>query len=422
MTPDNQLEQSIVEIARRARSAAQKLAKASSAQKDEGLRVIAANLRGRTSPLLQSNRKDVERAKQAGLTSALIDRLTLTKKRIEAMAAGLDEITRLPDPVGEVTRMWRRPNGLRIGKVRVPIGVIGFIYESRPNVTVDAAGLCVKSGNAIILRGGSEAIESNSAVAEVVALSLGQAGLPEDCVQLLRMTDRAAVNIMLKLDEYIDLIIPRGGKPLIKLVVENSMIPVIMHYEGICHTYVDEFADLDMAETICMNAKVQRPGVCNAMETLLVHSRVAEEFLPRMCKSYTDASVEIRGCDKTRKILPKAKAATDEDWRTEYLDLILSVKVVDSIDEAIEHIARYGSAHSDAIVTENYRRAQQFIEEVDSSAVFVNASTRFNDGFEFGLGAEIGISTNRLHCRGPMGLEELTTYKYIVYGNGQIRQ
>jgi len=422
VTPDNQLEQSIVEIARRARSAAQKLAKASSAQKDEGLRVIAANLRGRTSPLLQSNRKDVERAKQAGLTSALIDRLTLTKKRIEAMAAGLDEITRLPDPVGEVTRMWRRPNGLRIGKVRVPIGVIGFIYESRPNVTVDAAGLCVKSGNAIILRGGSEAIESNSAVAEVVALSLGQAGLPEDCVQLLRMTDRAAVNIMLKLDEYIDLIIPRGGKPLIKLVVENSMIPVIMHYEGICHTYVDEFADLDMAETICMNAKVQRPGVCNAMETLLVHSRVAEEFLPRMCKSYTDASVEIRGCDKTRKILPKAKAATDEDWRTEYLDLILSVKVVDSIDEAIEHIARYGSAHSDAIVTENYRRAQQFIEEVDSSAVFVNASTRFNDGFEFGLGAEIGISTNRLHCRGPMGLEELTTYKYIVYGNGQIRQ
>ncbi len=412
----------VLDIAQRARAAARRLAKVSSGQKNEALKLMADNLRAETGAILQRNLKDVERAKEAALSSALIDRLTLTKARIEAMAAGLEEIIKLPDPVGEVMKMWKRPNGLRIGKVRVPIGVIGFIYESRPNVTVDAAGLCVKSGNAIILRGGSEAIESNSAIADVITASLGRAGLPEDCVRVIRSTDRSAVGLMLTLDKYIDLIIPRGGKSLVKLVADNSTIPVIMHYEGICHTYVDEFADPGMAETICMNAKVQRPGVCNAMETLLVHSRVAEEFLPRIWESMTGAGVEIRGCEKTRKILPKAIGATEEDWSTEYLDLILSVKVVESIDEAIEHIETYGSAHSDAIVTENYSRAQKFLEEVDSSAVFVNASTRFNDGFEFGLGAEIGISTNRLHCRGPMGLEELTTTKYIVYGNGQIRQ
>ncbi|MBI4830910.1 MAG: glutamate-5-semialdehyde dehydrogenase [Candidatus Lindowbacteria bacterium] len=412
----------VLDIAQRARAAARRLAKVSSGQKNEALKLMADNLRAEIGAILQRNLKDVERAKEAALSSALIDRLTLTKARIEAMAAGLEEIIKLPDPVGEVMKMWKRPNGLRIGKVRVPIGVIGFIYESRPNVTVDAAGLCVKSGNAIILRGGSEAIESNSAIADVITASLGRAGLPEDCVRVIRSTDRSAVGLMLTLDKYIDLIIPRGGKSLVKLVADNSTIPVIMHYEGICHTYVDEFADPGMAETICMNAKVQRPGVCNAMETLLVHSRVAEEFLPRIWESMTGAGVEIRGCEKTRKILPKAVGATEEDWSTEYLDLILSVKVVESIDEAIEHIETYGSAHSDAIVTENYSRAQKFLEEVDSSAVFVNASTRFNDGFEFGLGAEIGISTNRLHCRGPMGLEELTTTKYIVYGNGQIRQ
>ncbi len=421
MTENARLEKSLLDIAQRARSAARKLATLSSGRKDEALRLMADNLRARTALILQRNLEDVEKARKAGLSAAMIDRLTLTESRVETMAAGLEEIIKLQDPVGEIVKMWKRPNGLRIGKVRVPIGVIGFIYESRPNVTVDAAGLCVKSGNAIILRGGSEAIESNSAIADVIAASLGRAGLPEDCVQLLRTTDRAAVGMMLKMDKYIDLIIPRGGKPLIKLVVESSTIPVIMHYEGICHTYVDEFADLDMAESICMNAKVQRPGVCNAMETLLVHSRVAEQFLPRMWDKFSAVGVEIRGCDKTRKILPDAAAASEEDWRTEYLDLILSVKVVESIEEAIEHIDRYGSAHSDAIVTENYTSAQKFLEEVDSSAVFVNASTRFNDGFEFGLGAEIGISTNRLHCRGPMGLEELTTTKYIVYGTGQVR-
>lgn len=422
LTNPEKLKRSLLDIAQHARSAARILAKLSSHEKDEALRLIADNLQAQTDTIMEQNRKDVKKAKASGLSSAMVDRLSLNKTRIQAMATGLEEIIKLPDPVGEVIRMWKRPNGLRIGKVRVPIGVIGFIYESRPNVTVDAAGLCLKSGNAIILRGGSEAIESNSAIADVVADSLNKAGLPRDCVQLLRTTDRAAVGIMLKLEEYIDLIIPRGGKPLIRLVVENSTIPVIMHYDGICHTYVDEFADLDMAENICMNAKVQRPGVCNTMETMLVHSHIAEEFLPRIWRKLTDAGVKLRGCKKTRKIIPEADSASAEDWRTEYLDLILSVKVIDSIEEAIDHIDKYGSAHSDAIVTGNYLRAQKFLEEVDSSAVFVNASTRFNDGFEFGLGAEIGISTNRLHCRGPMGLEELTTTKYLVYGTGQIRQ
>lgn len=422
MTQQKGLDQSLLDLGLAARSAARTLAKMSSQQKNDALNAIAENLRARAGDIRQSNFADVERSKKAGLSSAMIDRLTLTEERIEAMAAGIEEIKRLPDPVGEVIKMWKRPNGLRIGKVRVPIGVIGFIYESRPNVTVDAAGLCLKSGNAIILRGGSEAIESNSIIADIIAEALIQAGLPGAAVQLIRTTDRAAVGVMLKLDRYIDLIIPRGGKPLIELVVENSTIPVIMHYEGICHTYVDEFADLPMAESICMNAKAQRPGVCNAMETMLVHTAVSEDFLPKIAAKMKAAGVELRGCERTRRILPDIVPATEEDWATEYLDLVLSVKVVDSIEEAVDHIARYGSAHSDSIVTENYNRAQQFLEEVDSSAVFVNASTRFNDGFEFGLGAEIGISTNRLHCRGPMGLEELTTTKYIVYGNGQVRQ
>jgi glutamate-5-semialdehyde dehydrogenase len=422
VTQEKGLDQSMLDLGLAARSAARTLAKMPSQQKNDALSVIAENLRARAGDIRQSNFADVERAKKAGLSNAMIDRLTLTESRIEAMAAAIEEIKRLPDPVGEVIKMWKRPNELRIGKVRVPIGVIGFIYESRPNVTVDAAGLCLKSGNAIILRGGSEAIQSNSIIADIIAEALVQAGLPKAAVQLVRTTDRAAVGIMLKLDKYIDLIIPRGGKPLIELVVENSTIPVIMHYEGICHTYVDEFADLTMAESICMNAKVQRPGVCNAMETMLVHTAVSEDFLPRVAAKMQAAGVELRGCEKTRRILPNVAPATEDDWMTEYLDLILSVKIVDTIEEAIDHIARYGSAHSDSIVTENYRRAQQFLEEVDSSAVFVNASTRFNDGFEFGLGAEIGISTNRLHCRGPMGLEELTTTKYIIYGSGQIRQ
>ncbi len=422
MTDENKLKETLLDIAIRARLAVRHLAKLSSGDKNEALKLIAANLRARTDFILERNSGDLERAKAAGLSAAMIDRLTLTEDRIETMAAGLDEIAALSDPVGETLSMWKRPNGLNIGKVRVPIGVVGFIYESRPNVTVDAAGLCLKSGNAIILRGGSEAIDSNSAIADIIADSLSKAGLPVDVVQLLRTTDRAAVALMLKLDEFIDVIIPRGGKGLIKLVVESSTIPVIMHYDGICHTYVDEFADLEMAENICMNAKVQRPGVCNAMETMLVHEAVAAEFLPKVGKAFAEAGVELRGCEKTLKLLPSATQGTSEDWATEHLDLILSVRAVDSIDEAIEHIARYGSAHSDAIVTENYSRSRQFLEEVDSSAVFVNASTRFNDGFEFGLGAEIGISTNRLHCRGPMGLEELTTIKYVVHGTGQIRE
>ncbi len=422
VTNEKQLEKTLTDIARRARSASRELARLSSDRKDKALRSLAGNLRARTEFIVERNLGDVERAKEQGLSGAMIDRLTLNENRIEAMSAGLEEIAMLPDPVGEVLKTWKRPTGLCIGKTRVPIGVIGFIYESRPNVTVDAAGLCLKSGNAIILRGGSEAIDSNSAIADVIADSLTKAGLPADGVQLLRTTDRAAVSMLLKLDDFIDLIIPRGGKGLIRLVVENSTIPVIMHYDGICHTYVDEFADLDMAERICVNAKVQRPGICNAMETMLVHSRVAEEFMPRISKKLTAAGVELRGCEKTRKILPDVVKATEEDWSTEYLDLVLSVRVVESIDEAVEHIGGYGSAHSDAIVTENYSRAQQFLDEVDSSAVFVNASTRLNDGFEFGLGAEIGISTNRLHCRGPMGLEELTTTKYIVRGSGQVRE
>ena len=422
MKNENKLQETMVDIARRARAAARELARLSSGEKNEALRLIASNLRARTEFIMDCNTGDLERAREAGLSPAMVDRLTLTEDRVEAMAVGIDQIVSLPDPIGTVLGMWNRPNGLRIGNVRVPIGVIGFIYESRPNVTVDAAGLCLKSGNAIILRGGSEAIDSNAAIADVVADSLGKAGLPADGVQLIRTIDRAAVNTMLKLDEYIDLIIPRGGKGLIDLILQNSTIPVIMHYDGICHTYVDEFADLDMAEKICVNAKVQRPGVCNAMETMLVHSGVAGEFLPKIAATMAGQGVELRGCDRTCKILSDAVAATEEDWATEYLELILSVKVVDSIEEAIDHIAEYGSAHSDSIVTENYHRAQQFLDDIDSSAVFVNASTRFNDGFEFGLGAEMGISTNRLHCRGPMGLEELTTTKYVVYGSGQVRE
>jgi glutamate-5-semialdehyde dehydrogenase len=419
---ENKYQKTMADIARRAGVAARKLARLSSGEKNEALKLVASNLRARTEFILERNAGDLERAREASLSSAMVDRLTLTEDRIEAMAVGIDQIIGLPDPVGSVLGMWNRPNGLRIGKVRVPIGVIGFIYESRPNVTVDAAGLCLKSGNAIILRGGSEAIDSNSAIADVVGDSLGKAGLPADSVQLVRTTDRAAVNTMLSLDEYIDLIIPRGGKGLIDLILQNSTIPVIMHYDGICHTYVDEFADLDMAEKICVNAKVQRPGVCNAMETMLVHSGVADDFLPRIAATLSGHGVELRGCARTRKMVSDAIEVTEEDWATEYLELILSVKVVDSIEEAVDHITQYGSAHSDSIVTENYRRAQQFLDDVDSSAVFVNASTRFNDGFEFGLGAEMGISTNRLHCRGPMGLEELTTTKYVVYGSGQVRE
>jgi len=412
----------VLEKAKKAKKAARVLAGVSSAVKNEALMAMAGGLVNAAEELKKENEKDLKYAQEKGLSSALIDRLALTDKRIDGMASGLREIAALPDPVGEVTRMWQRPNGLQIGKIRVPIGVIGIIYESRPNVTADAAGLCLKSGNAIVLRGGSEAINSNTAIAKILMQAATASGLPEGCIQQIDITDRQAVMEMLKLDEYIDLIVARGGPGLIQTITENSTIPVAKHSAGICHTYVDTGADLQMAEEICFNAKVQRPGVCNAMETMLVHEDVAEEFLPRMIRRFREADVEIRGCSQVRKIVPDVAEATDEDWRTEYLDLILSVRVIKDIDEAIDHIMTYGSLHSDAIVTKDYQRAHRFLNEVDSAAVYVNASTRFTDGNEFGLGAELGISTQKLHSRGPMGLEDLTSQKYIVFGSGQIRE
>ncbi len=415
------IKEMVSEKARQAKAAARVLAGVSSAIKNEALMEMADGLVSATAELKKENEKDLKYAREKGLSSALIDRLELNDKRINGMASGLREIAALPDPVGEVTRMWQRPNGLRIGKVRVPIGVIGIIYESRPNVTADAVGLCLKSGNSIILRGGSEAINSNTAIAKILMQAAKSAGLPEGCIQLIDITDRQAVMEMLKLDQHIDLIVARGGASLIQTVTENSKIPVAKHSAGICHTYVDTGADLRMAEEICFNAKVQRPGVCNAMETMLVHQGVAEEFLPQMICRFQEANVEIRGCPQVRKIFPGVKEATEEDWRTEYLDLILSVRVVKDIDEAIDHIMTYGSLHSDAIVTKDYQRANRFLKEVDSAAVYVNTSTRFTDGNEFGLGAELGISTQKLHSRGPMGLEDLTSQKFIVFGDGQIR-
>jgi glutamate-5-semialdehyde dehydrogenase len=416
------IKEMVSEKARHAKSAARVLAGVSSAIKNQALMKMADGLVSATAELKKENEKDLKYAREKGLSSALIDRLELNDKRINGMASGLREIAALPDPVGEVTRMWQRPNGLRIGKVRVPIGVIGIIYESRPNVTADAVGLCLKSGNSIILRGGSEAINSNTAIAGILMQAAKSAGLPEGCIQLIDITDRQAVMEMLKLDQHIDLIVARGGASLIQTVTENSKIPVAKHSAGICHTYVDVGADLKMAEEICFNAKVQRPGVCNSMETMLVHQDVAEEFLPRMIRRFQKADVEVRGCSQVRKIFPGVTEATEEDWRTEYLDLILSVRVVRDIDEAIDHIMTYGSLHSDAIVTKDYQRANKFLKEVDSAAVYVNTSTRFTDGNEFGLGAELGISTQKLHSRGPMGLEDLTSQKFIIFGDGQIRE
>jgi glutamate-5-semialdehyde dehydrogenase len=351
----------------------------------------------------------------------MIDRLTLKESTIEGIARGLREVAALPDPVGKVTSMWRRPNGLLVGRMRIPLGVIGIIYESRPNVTVDAAALCLKSGNAVILRGGSEAIHSNIAIAQILRSVLKKGAIPEEAIQVIPMTEREAVREMLQLEEYIDLIIPRGGEDLIRAVVNESKIPVIKHYKGVCHIFVDASADFDMAVTICMNAKTQRPGVCNAMETLLVHQDSAERFLPLVARQFKDAGVVLKGCDRTRRILPDSDKAQEDDWYREYLDLILSVRIVDTIDDAIAHIEKYGSLHTESIITSNYRNAQRFLGEVNSSTVLVNASTRFSDGFELGLGAEIGISTTKLHAFGPMGLEELTTTKFIIYGDGQVR-
>ncbi|MDO9124344.1 MAG: glutamate-5-semialdehyde dehydrogenase, partial [Deltaproteobacteria bacterium] len=345
----------------------------------------------------------------------------MTPAVIQAMAKGLREVSRLPDPVGEIVKMWRRPNGLTVGRMRIPIGVIGIIYESRPNVTADAAGLCLKSGNAIILRGGSEAFHSNQAIVHILQKALNKADVPEEAVQIFSRTEREAIQEMLQLEEEIDLIIPRGGEALIRFVATHSKIPVIKHYKGVCHIFVDETADPEMALRICLNAKVQRPGVCNAMETLLVHERIAGGFLPKIAEALRKEGVELRGCPQARKILSGIKEAKEEDWYEEYLDLILSIRVVKGMEEALKHIATYGSLHTEAILTSDYQNAQRFLREANSSCVLVNASTRFNDGFELGLGAEMGISTSKLHAFGPMGLEELTTTKFIVYGEGQIR-
>ena len=409
-------------MARKAQEASRQLAQLSTAIKNKALLEMAEDLEQNQERLIEENRRDLAAGEKAHLSSSLIDRLRLTPLVIRGMAEGLREVARLPDPVGEVTKMWKRPNGLMVGRMRIPLGVIGIIYESRPNVTADASGLCLKSGNSVILRGGSEAFHSNQAIGQILRKVLVGMGLPQEAIQIFPHTEREAIREMLQLEGYIDLIIPRGGEELIRFVTKHSKIPVIKHYKGVCHIFVDETADLEMAARVCLNAKVQRPGVCNAMETLLVHKKVASRFLPKMARVLQKEGVELRGCSQTKKVLSHIKEAREEDWSQEYLDLILSIKVVKGIEEAVEHIARYGSSHTEAIITSDYRNAQRFLREVNSSCVLVNASTRFNDGFELGLGAEIGISTSKLHAFGPMGLEELTTTKFIVYGEGQIRK
>jgi glutamate-5-semialdehyde dehydrogenase len=415
------LRDDILKIAKQARQTSHVLGNLSTSTKNSALEGMAEALLQEIPALKKANDADVKAAKKAKLSSAMIDRLTLTDGVIKRMANSLKEIALLPDPVGEVTRMWKRPNGLWVGKMRIPLGVIGIIYESRPDVTSDAAGLCLKAGNAVILRGGSEAIHSNLAVAQILQKVCQQQKIPREAIQVIPTISRRAVEEMLQLEDYIDVLIPRGGEELIRFVVSRSKIPVIKHYKGVCHVFVDASADLDMAQKISFNAKVQRPGVCNAMETLLVHRQVASSFLPSMAEKFKEAGVELRGCPETRRILRSVKEAKEEDWLAEYLDLILAVRVVDNLDEAIRHIIRYGSAHTESIVTQDYSSAQRFLREVPSSTVLVNASTRFSDGFQLGLGAEIGISTTKLHAFGPMGVEDLTTCKYIVYGSGQIR-
>jgi glutamate-5-semialdehyde dehydrogenase len=415
------MEATIVNMAKAARAAATQMAKCGSNQKNAVLLGMADKIEKDASAIKKANQKDLTRAKEMGLSPAMIDRLTVSDATIKSMAKGLREVSGLNDPVGAISKSWLRPNGLEVTRMRIPLGVIGIIYESRPNVTIDAAGLCLKAGNAVILRGGSEALYSNKALADIIGQVLGDCGLPETAVQIVPVRDRKAVNILLNQEEFIDLIIPRGGEGLIRFVVEHSTIPVLKHYKGVCHVYVDEGADLNMAGDICFNAKVQRPGVCNAMETMLVHRSIAKEFLPQMAKRLTSAGVEIRGCAETCQILTDALKAEQSDWTEEYLDLVLAVKVVEDMEQAIFHISKYGSKHTESIVTRDYKRAKRFVRETDSSVVLVNASTRFNDGSELGLGAEIGISTSKLHAFGPMGVEELTTTKFVVFGDGQIR-
>ncbi len=412
----------VLRKAKEAKEGARALAKASSKQKNLALIRMAEALGKRSKELIRENAKDIAFARGKGLSKAMIDRLTLNDKRIKEMSQGLVEVAALPDPVGEILKIWQRPNGMSVGRMRVPIGLIGIIYESRPNVTADATSLCLKAGNAVILRGGSEAIHSNRAIVKILRDAAKAEGLHEGAVTFIDVADREAVMELLRLEGIVDLIIPRGGEGLIRAVAENSRIPVLKHYKGICHVFVDRDADLKMAEDICFNAKVQRPGTCNAMETMLVDKKIAKNFLPGMSSRFKKAGVVLKGCPETRKIVRGTVAAREEDYYKEYLDLVLNVRVVRDIDEAMEHIAKYSSAHSDTIVTKDYAKGMRFLREVDSSAVLVNASTRLNDGFQFGLGAEIGISTDKIHARGPMGLEELTCTKFIVLGNGQLRE
>ena len=416
------LAEQAIELGKQAKDAARRLAVLSSEDKNKALQLMADQLEAQSAFLIEENQNDLHAAKKAGIAGAVLDRIALTPSRIQAMATGLREIVILPDPVREILKMSRRPNGLQVGKMRITLGVIGIIYEARPNVTADAAALCLKSGNAVILRGGSEAHHSNQAIGKVLQAACAETAVPQHAIQVVESTDRGLVHQLLQLESYIDLIIPRGGEELIRAVAANSKVPVIKHYKGVCHIYVDVDAELEMAERICLNAKVQRPSVCNAMETLLVHEAIASKFLPPLIAKYQAAGVEIRGCDRTCSLVPGIKMANEEDWTTEYLDLILAVRLVKDIDQAIAHIEQYGSEHTESIITTDYRRSREFIDRVNSSAVMVNASTRFNDGGELGLGAEIGISTSKIHAFGPMGLEELTTTKFIVFGDGQTRE
>jgi len=421
MEKDMSVQKTVESLAIAAKKASRKLAFESTTRKNNVLLRMAEALMEQKEFIQAENKKDLMAGREKGLSAAMLDRLALTDKVIDAMIVGLHEVMALPDPVGEVEEMIRRPNGLMVGRMRIPLGVIGMIYESRPNVTVDAAALCLKAGNAVILRGGSEAIYSNLALAKVLQEALASEDINPAAIQVIPIADREAVNALLALEEQIDLIIPRGGEGLIRFVAQNSRIPVLKHYKGVCHVFVDKVADFDMASSIVMNGKTQRPGVCNALETLLVHSDIAAAFLPQIGSRLKEAGVEIRGCSQTREILADVKEATEADWYAEFLDLILAVRVVDDLEAAMNHIDTYGSQHTEVIVTADYANAQRFIKEVDASAVMVNASTRFSDGGQFGLGAEIGISTTKLHAYGPMGLKELTARKFIVYGDGQIR-
>ena len=416
------MKENVKDIARAAKAASNEMARASTDKKGDALLNMAVLLIENEGLLIKENERDLKQAREKGISDAMLDRLTLTESRIVAMADGLREVSALTDPVGEISHIRTRPNGIQVGRMRIPLGVIGIIYEARPNVTADAAGLCIMSGNVVVLRGGSESIHSNRALVKLLQEGLEKSGLPKESVQLIQTTDRDAVLEMLQCEEEIDLIIPRGGEGLIRFVVENSKIPVIKHYKGVCHIFVDEGADLNKATDISVNAKTQRPGVCNAMETLLVHSKIAATFLPQVANKFKEAGVELRGCKRSMEIVHSMKEAGEDDWFAEYLDLILAVKIVDSMDEAMGHIRTYGSLHTESIITENHGRAMRFLREVNSSVVMVNASTRFSDGNQLGLGAEIGISTTKLHSFGPMGVEDLTTRKFIVLGEGQIRE